>query len=74
MNIRRRLERLEERLGLNQRGRELLITNVDFGGNKAGEFLPGLYPHVFGEPLTPEELADLREKYQRDKNIEQKGN
>ena len=31
--------------------------------DKSREFLPGLYVHVLGEPLTSKELEELREKY-----------
>jgi len=63
-NLSRRLHRLENRMGIKLGPRHLLITNVDFsGGDKSGEFLPGLYVQVWGEPLTPEELEELREKY-----------
>ena len=62
--LQKRIDRLETRLGTKFGPRHLLITNVDFsGGDKSGEFLPGLYVHVWGAPLSPEELEELREKY-----------
>jgi len=62
-NLSRRLERLEEKLWVKPGRRHMLVTNVDFTGDKSGEFLPGLYVHVWGAPLSPEELEELREKY-----------
>ena len=59
-NLSRRIERLEGKLGLKRGPRHLLITNVDATGDKAGEFLPGLYVDVWGEPLNPDEIEELK--------------
>jgi hypothetical protein len=70
-NLGRRIERLEGKLGLKRTPRHVLITNVDATGDKAGEFLPGLYVDVWGEPLTPEELEELKEKYRQRENTDE---
>jgi len=62
-HLERRVERLEGKLRMKPGPRGILVTNVDATGDKRGEFLPGLYVHVWGEPLSPAEIEKLREKY-----------
>jgi len=66
-NFRRRVERLEERLGMKHQ-RYVFICNVCVGD--AVEVLPpssrgwdGAYAYVYGESLTANELEELRVKY-----------
>jgi hypothetical protein len=73
-NFRRRVERLEERLGM-KRQRYVLICNVCVGD--AVEVLPpssrgwdGAYAYVYGEPLTTDELEELRVKYAAERKQE----
>jgi len=54
------LRRLEERLNM-KRPRHFLIHN--FADGNSQEFLPGLFIDVIGEPLSQEELEQLRQQY-----------
>jgi hypothetical protein len=63
----RRIERLEERLGMKHQ-RYMFICNVCVGD--AVEVLPpssrgwdGRYAYVYGEPLTADELEEYRVKF-----------
>jgi hypothetical protein len=49
-NLGRRIERLEETLGMKPGPRDIILTNVDFS-------------MVYGGPLTAEEVDKLREEY-----------
>jgi hypothetical protein len=66
-NLERRIERLEEKLGVKPRPRDIIITNVNFlDGDESPcevEFLPGLYALAYGGPLTSEEIQKLREEH-----------
>jgi hypothetical protein len=65
--LERRIERLEEELGMKPGPRFMIITNVNFlDGDETPnemEFLPGLYALAYGGPLTNEEIRVLREEY-----------
>ena len=61
--LERRIDRLEDKLGMKPGPRELWVTNCDFTGDKAGEFLPGWYVHVYGPPLSEKELEEFRKEY-----------
>ena len=65
--LERRIERLEEELGMKPGPRFMIITNVNFlDGDESPcevEFLPGLYALAYGGPLTSEEIQKLREEY-----------
>jgi len=66
-NLERRIERLEETLGMKPGLRHIIVTNVNFlDGDETPnemEFLPGLYALAYGGPLTSEEIQKLREEY-----------
>ena len=66
-NLERRIERLEETLGMKPGPRDIIVTNVNFlDGDESPcevEFLPGLYALAYGGPLTSEEIQKLREEY-----------
>jgi hypothetical protein len=66
-NLERRIERLEETLGIKPGPRFMIITNVNFlDGDESPcevEFLPGLYAVAYGGPLTSEEIQKLREEH-----------
>ena len=65
--LERRIERLEEELGMKPGPREIIVTNVNsLDGDESPcevEFLPGLYALAYGGPLTSEEIQKLREEY-----------
>jgi hypothetical protein len=67
----RRIERLEEKLGVKQGPHDILITNVDFWGGQEGpytvELFRGLWAHAIGGgPFTEEEIRNLREENKAD--------
>jgi hypothetical protein len=62
-NLERRIERLEETLGMKPGPRYTLVTNVDSEGPCQVEFLPGLFALPYGGPLTSEEIQKLREEH-----------
>ena len=61
--IERRIERLEDKLGMKPGPRTIILTNVDFSDGEEDPIFPGVYAIVYGEPLTPKEIEDLREEY-----------
>jgi hypothetical protein len=61
-NLERRIERLEETLGVKPGSRLILVTNVNSESPWQVEFLPGLYALAYG-PLTSEEIQKLREEH-----------
>jgi hypothetical protein len=73
-NLKKRLERLEERAAPKHGPRHVLVTNVcpDPDNECTLEILPGLFAYVLGEPLTCHEVEELREKYRQEES--QKGN
>jgi hypothetical protein len=62
-NLDRRIERLEETLGVKPAPRYILVTNVNCESPCEVEFLPGLYALAYGGPLTSEEIQKLREEH-----------
>ena len=52
-NLSRRLERLEEKLWVKPGRRHMLVTNVDFTGDKSGEFLPWFVCARLGRAVEP---------------------
>jgi hypothetical protein len=71
MNLQRRVEKLEERLGLKAAPYpDLVFTNVnfDFPDEPPPEMIvvPGVYLLTFGRRLTPEELEQVRADYKRE--------
>ena len=68
-NLRRRIDRLEDKVGVKPESRITLITNVCNREDQSEspyeiEFVPGLWAHaVRGGPFSEEEIRGLREKY-----------
>jgi hypothetical protein len=62
-NLERRIERLEETLGIKPGPREIILTNVDFSDGTEAPIFPGVWANVYGGPLTSEEIDKLREEY-----------
>lgn len=75
MNLERRIERLEDKLGVKpQPYPNLMTTNVNFyfPDEPPPEMIvvPGVYLLTFGRRLTPEELEQVRLEYKRKHGIE----
>ena len=62
-NLERRIERLEETLGMKPGPREIILTNVDFSDGERSSDFPGVWANVYGGPLSNEEIQKLREEY-----------
>jgi hypothetical protein len=62
-NLDRRIERLEEILGMKPGPREIILTNVDFSDGTEDPIFPGVWAIVYGGPLTSEEIQKLREEH-----------
>jgi hypothetical protein len=65
-NLERRIERLEERLGVKQGPRYVLITNLNPDGEEdpyTRELFPGLWAIGYGGPFTEDEIRNLREEH-----------
>ena len=68
MNVQRRIERLEERIGVEQDRFVLVLSCADPSKRakqlQSNEILPGVYAFPYGgAPLTSDELVELRDKY-----------
>lgn len=67
----RRIERLEEKLGVKQGPRDVLITNVDFTDGQEDPYTVELFPGLWacaigGGPFTEEEIRNRREENKAD--------
>jgi hypothetical protein len=74
-DLARRLDRLEERLGVKSAPYPNIITttvNFDFPDEPPPEMIvgPGVYFLTFGRVLTPEELEEFRADYWKSHGIE----
>ena len=69
MNLQRRIEQLEARMGITPGRPHLIITNVRFADD-ALELVPGVYIEVFGRPLTPEEFNQVHADWEREHGVE----
>jgi hypothetical protein len=60
---------LEQRVAPKHGPRHILVTNVcpDPETGYSLELAEGLYADVWGAPLSPDEIEELREKYRRDR-------
>jgi hypothetical protein len=66
INLDRRIERLEEKLGAKHEHRLIYITNLPSGpeGPCTVELFPGLWAIAWCDsPFNAEEICNLREKY-----------
>jgi hypothetical protein len=67
-NLEKRIERLEEKLGMKPGPREIILTNVDFSGGQENPYTAQLFPRLWaiaqsGGPFTEEEIRNLRNKH-----------
>jgi hypothetical protein len=67
MNVQRRIERIEERIGVEQEHFVLIISCADPSKRakqlQSNEILPGVYALPYGGALSSDELEELRDKY-----------